>query len=556
MAPKKNEPPPPPAEDEGPPPPPEVYTKCFEIDGQLYYGDVIEKVPAEGEEPGEGVTSYVQHGKGMTIWSKKSRSGRQIVFKKHQGDYLENEMTGEGTIEYYDGSAYKGQLEKGNFEGEGIYTWPNKSFYTGQWLGNEMHGSGQFQVDWSGKFRAGAFHRNCVQNIRQDKDEKKWVDILEEVNQIEIEELSKTALRNDIALDEGSVVVTCSTPEELQKCIRTMIDEHNLVPLLVPDHSFGSGSFSPMDWIHMLAEAKTAAYADERKAAEEAAEAADGGEGEAAEEGGEEEGGAKAGASRQKVVPLWQTPITTLQSRTVHVGHISKMKRRGYDHSTPLFTALQTSLLAEETFCLVFDQYDDVKLPKDNDIPLPLEKPPASPNPGDPAEDEIVAPAPVSIMSRALELEKERQKIHKEKPAPKEWQLKEFYDECSLPIRLFNPKLFHSKQGKIHELILDYALSREKKVGKIGIPPRPEGEAAPPEGEEGDPGSVVGLDIHGDVVDENVFYRLDFVLVVDQPVVIRYEETREVDVHTQLAERFGEHFPLHRCGVVCCTMGK
>ncbi|CAD7938480.1 unnamed protein product [Amoebophrya sp. A120] len=534
------------AEEEEAPPEPEIFNKCFETSsGQLFYGEVKAKEDPEATE--ESATEYVAHGKGLTIWSKNTLSGRKICFKKHTGDYAENEMSGDGTIEYYDGSVYKGELVQGTFEGEGTYTWPNNSFYKGTWKSNEMHGRGLFQIDWSGKFREGQFHRNCVQNVRLNDTEVRWVDILEEISQIEIQELSKTALRNDIARDDGPPVMTCSDPSKMQELMTKMIEEQNLIPLLVPDQSFGSGNFTPLDWVHMCAEQKSAAY--QAQAVEPAPV-----EGEEEKEEGEEN---SAGP------PIWKDPLATLESRIVHVGHIAKMKRRGYDYSALLFTALQTALLAEDKMCLVFDQYDEVKLPSDNDIPLPLEPPPTQLHEGDMGamgspldDDEAIPPAPTqTIMARALQLEREQSKIHKEKPAPSAWKLQEFYDECSLPIRLWNPKMFHYKQGKIHELILDYAASRNGKVGKIGMQAAKPAEGAEEEAVE-DPGTVVGLDIKGGVVDEKTFYHLEFCVVVEQPVVVRFEETRVSDIRTQLAERFSEHLPLHRVGVICCTMKK
>eukprot|EP00392_Amoebophrya_sp_AT5.2_P012300 g12398.t1 len=111
------------AEEQEPPPEPEIFTKCFETDGQLFYGEVKAKEVGEGEEP-PAEPEYVPHGKGLTIWSKRTLSGRTICFKKHTGaidkdcDYEESELTGEGKIEYYDGSVYSGGLLKGHLEGE------------------------------------------------------------------------------------------------------------------------------------------------------------------------------------------------------------------------------------------------------------------------------------------------------------------------------------------------------------------------------------------------------------------------------------------------------
>eukprot|EP00392_Amoebophrya_sp_AT5.2_P008911 g8939.t1 len=93
----------------------------------------------------------------------------------------------------------------------------------------------------------------------------------------------------------------------------------------------------------------------------------------------------------------------------------------------------------------------------------------------------------------------------------------------------------------------------KKKIQKIGVTASGQSPESPEGGEEADPGTLVGLDVNGDNVDEKTFYHLEFCVVVEQPVVVRFEETRVQDIRTQLAERFSEHLPLHRVGVICCT---
>lgn len=144
----------------------------------------------------------------------------------------------------------------------------------------------------------------------------------------------------------------------------------------------------------------------------------------------------------------------------------------------------------------------------------------------------------------------------------------------SFPPRLWNPKLFHREQEAIIErFVLDPNKSREEGVGLhgesvlFGKKNEAEGEADGAEGEagegaggaEGDGGAadkgktILGLDWNGEEVDAKTFWKAEFVVVVNQPVVVRSKQTKDRDIRAQLVERFGRHIPLHRCGVICCT---
>lgn len=117
----------------------------------------------EGEEPSDKpakVSNYVKHGKGTAILTKRTLSGQDVTVVRYDGTFVNDAMTGEGKLSYYDGSVYEGQITSGVFQGKGKYTWPSGSFYDGEFVNGEMHGNGIYLNELTGKFREGVFHRN------------------------------------------------------------------------------------------------------------------------------------------------------------------------------------------------------------------------------------------------------------------------------------------------------------------------------------------------------------------------------------------------------------
>ncbi len=211
-----------------------------------------------------------------------------------------------------------------------------------------------------------------------------------------------------------------------------------------------------------------------------------------------------------------------------------------------------------------------------------------------PVGDEEEGPKPTSVMGRALEMEVQSQKIHVSLQAPNDWRLSEFYDESSFPVRLFLPKIFLGNQKELKKkFVIDDMKSKEQGVGFYGksvlfgggnsgtgtdgeTEGNHEGDGNKDPNEEGlTPGdddlvgtgpddddsfapgkvpSILGLDRDGKKVHSNTFYWMEFLIVINQPIVVHSTETREADIRRQLRDRYGEHFPLHRIGVICCSM--
>lgn len=45
---------------------------------------------------------------------------------------------------FANGDEYQGNFEGGNRQGQGIYTWADKSYYEGEWFSDRMNGKGTY----------------------------------------------------------------------------------------------------------------------------------------------------------------------------------------------------------------------------------------------------------------------------------------------------------------------------------------------------------------------------------------------------------------------------
>jgi hypothetical protein len=78
----------------------------------------------------------------------------------YDGNWVEDEMHGSGTLTFTaSGNTYTGNFSHGCFSGHGTYRWKNGAVYTGQWRANRMHGDGVYTDAqghvWTGKYYNG-----------------------------------------------------------------------------------------------------------------------------------------------------------------------------------------------------------------------------------------------------------------------------------------------------------------------------------------------------------------------------------------------------------------
>lgn len=78
----------------------------------------------------------------------------------YAGDWVEDEMHGSGQLVFsQSGNAYEGDFYHGCFSGQGTYQWRNGAVYSGQWRANRMHGEGVYTDAqghvWKGRYYNG-----------------------------------------------------------------------------------------------------------------------------------------------------------------------------------------------------------------------------------------------------------------------------------------------------------------------------------------------------------------------------------------------------------------
>lgn len=83
------------------------------------------------------------------------------------GQWVDDEMHGEGTVTFDTGASYAGSFYHNAFNGRGKYTWPDGSYYEGQFRANKLHGEGTF-VDNLGRRWVGKFYDGIGKNLQQE----------------------------------------------------------------------------------------------------------------------------------------------------------------------------------------------------------------------------------------------------------------------------------------------------------------------------------------------------------------------------------------------------
>lgn len=104
-----------------------------------------------------------------------SESTGSIQFRDgslYRGEILEGKMEGKGFIKWPDGTSYKGEFHLNRMEGQGILTWPNGDIYSGSFIQGKMEGIGRLR--WAnGKVFYGLFegNRRTRQGIIEEEEE-------------------------------------------------------------------------------------------------------------------------------------------------------------------------------------------------------------------------------------------------------------------------------------------------------------------------------------------------------------------------------------------------
>ena len=101
----------------------------------------------EDDISGEGTMHYSDGGKYVGQWRNSSRGGMGIMIDadgyKYEGEWTEDRPHGEGTVTHPNGDWYSGDWRNGKEHGEGTYFWADDGTrYTGEFRNGEFHGYG------------------------------------------------------------------------------------------------------------------------------------------------------------------------------------------------------------------------------------------------------------------------------------------------------------------------------------------------------------------------------------------------------------------------------
>ena len=77
-------------------------------------------------------------------WSNCSGSYTFKSGDTYSGEWLNDELHGTGIYNFKNGQKYVGKFLNGERNGKGTYTWPNGQKYVGEYLNDEKHGKGTY----------------------------------------------------------------------------------------------------------------------------------------------------------------------------------------------------------------------------------------------------------------------------------------------------------------------------------------------------------------------------------------------------------------------------
>ena len=145
------------------------WNENFEMEGYGKYFLKEEKVFVEGVwEKGELRKANIFYPNGEFYQGEMASSnyngkGKFICQNyEYNGDFIDGEKNGEGTIKFNDGTEYSGKFSNNNFDGYGNMKWNNDLEYKGNFKDNYLEGNGVlFNKEgekYEGYFEKSAFH--------------------------------------------------------------------------------------------------------------------------------------------------------------------------------------------------------------------------------------------------------------------------------------------------------------------------------------------------------------------------------------------------------------
>lgn len=89
------------------------------------------------------IQNGVLDGQGIMIWANGD---------KYEGEWKNGQQHGQGTMVWANGYKYEGEWEDSRHNGHGIMIWPNGDKYEGEWYNGKQHGQGIYLFSNGGKY--------------------------------------------------------------------------------------------------------------------------------------------------------------------------------------------------------------------------------------------------------------------------------------------------------------------------------------------------------------------------------------------------------------------
>jgi len=159
---------------------PEMFYVAKLPDGSVYDGDLI-----DNEFNGQGTLEWPDGStyEGEFLGGLFHGQGKvnQMPNFQYSGDFNQGQMTGNGTLDYANGDSYAGQVKNGLMNGKGSLKIKD-GVYTGEFRDNEFHGEGKFTSEggasYQGQFEKGEIktgHYSDQNGTNYRGDFKDWM---------------------------------------------------------------------------------------------------------------------------------------------------------------------------------------------------------------------------------------------------------------------------------------------------------------------------------------------------------------------------------------------
>jgi hypothetical protein len=135
-----------------------------------------------GLEEGPGVKTWLNGQRYVGEWRSGKRNGFGTLFYAkdnvnrvllYSGHFVDDIRSGNGTLEWQDGTFYRGEFRGGNRHGHGLQTYIDGT-YEGQWVNDEKNGLGRLDFNYDDEIKSLAYIGNFENDVRTGNGTYYW----------------------------------------------------------------------------------------------------------------------------------------------------------------------------------------------------------------------------------------------------------------------------------------------------------------------------------------------------------------------------------------------